>query len=569
MIIVLVASFLVTWLVLPVLHLAIGYRPHKHKPEQKEKKEKLKWLTNLFYKPIFALIFIVILIIGAWLVSGKLETGFLPDLDEGTIVLDYYSPPGTSLQETVVMLRQVEKIIINHPEVESYFRRTGVKMGFKTVPPNYGDYLIQLKENRKDKTVDVIDQIRKQIEATQPSLRVSFGQRISDLLGDLMRTPSPIEIKICSDDQQTLEGLANQAAGILNKVDGIADVENGLVIAGPSIVFIPNQELLAQYNISLTDFQTQLKAYTDGVLLGMNANVSELSPAQMAMAGGIQLGQIQEGEQMRRILMRFTNFYDNNLEKIKNTLIFMPDGTVKPLSFFAEAKIIAGETELKREDLKTDVVLTARLNNRDLGSAIREIQTRFKQELSLPHGYTVEYSGAYSEQQASFRELLIILIAACLLVFGVLMILFREWIIASLILFISMIGMAGCILGLYFTGIPLNVSSYTGIIMIVGIIAENAIFTVNQFFYNLKATGDPDYSIKNAIILRIRPNLMTAFGAILALLPLALGIGLGAQMQQPLAVVVISGFLVAIPLLLFVLPSFLRILYKRKNSIES
>lgn len=568
MIIVLVASFLVTWLVLPVLHLAIGYRPHKHK-HKPEPKEKLKWLTNLFYKPIFALIFIVILIIGAWLVSGKLETGFLPDLDEGTIVLDYYSPPGTSLQETDAMLRQVEKIIINHPEVESYSRRTGVKMGFKTCPPNYGDYLIQLKKSRKDKTVDVIDQIRKKIEATQPSLHVSFGQRIADLLGDLTSTPSPIEIKIFGDDQQTLEGLAKQASTILEKVNGIADIENGLVIAGPSIVFVPNQERLAQYNVSLTDFQTQLKIYTDGVLLGMNANEAEISPAQEAMAGGIQLGQIQEGEQMRKILMRFTNFNDNNLEKIRNRLIFMPDGTVKPLSFFADVKIIAGETELKREDLKTDVVLTARLNNRDLGSAIHEIQTRFKQELSLPNGYTIEYGGAYSEQQSSFRELLIILIAACLLVFGVLMILFREWIIASLILFISMIGMAGCILGLYFTGIPLNVSSYTGIIMIVGIIAENAIFTVNQFFYNLNATGDPDSSIKNAIILRIRPNLMTAFGAILALMPLALGIGLGAQMQQPLAVVVISGFLVAIPLLLFVLPSFLRILYKRKNSIES
>lgn len=561
-----VCSFLVTWLILPVLHLAIGYRAgKKSRPAHSPKDNNLRWLTVMFTRPIIAVCIIVGLFVSAYFVSGKLETGFLPDLDEGTIVLDYYMPEGTSLEETDKVMREVEVILMNHPDVESYSRRTGIRMAFRTVPPNFGDYSIQLKQDRKDNTVDVIDQLRKKIEATQPALKVSFGQRIADLLGDLMSTSSPIEIKIFGDDQKKLEFLALNAEKILNTVEGIEDINNGIVVAGPSIVFIPDQEKLAQYKIALTDFQSQLSVYTGGVVLGMNANMPTLSPAQAAMAGGLQIGQIQDGEQLRRILFRYKNFKDNSLEEIKSQLIFLPDGTTRPVSFFTDIQIIPGETELRRGNLKSNVILTARLNKRDLGSTISEIQNKFGSELSLPQGYTVSYGGAYSEQQASFRELLIILIFASILVFTVLMFLFKEWLISLLIIFISVMGIAGCLIALYITNIPLNVSSYTGIIMIVGIISENAIFTVNQFFFNMKFSGDVDQSINYAIALRIRPKLMTAIGAILALMPLALGIGLGAQMQQPLAVAVIGGFIAAMPLLLLVFPSFMRLIYKKKK----
>ncbi len=569
-----VCSFLVTWLILPVLHLIIGYKhvlkPKVSSPKRNAKrkikspKPKLWWLVWFFNKPFFALFFIAIISFFAYSASNNLETGFLPDLDEGTIVLDYYTPSGTSLEETDKILRGVEKIILAHPEVESYSRRTGTHMGFSVIPQNEGDYSIQLKKNHKDKTPVVIDDLRKQIEATTPALHISFGQRIADLLGDLMSTPNPIEIKIFGDNQAILEKLDHQAEEILSKIDGIADLETGLEPASPYIIFTPDQTKLAQYGISITDFQTQLTAYTEGVVLGQNANMPTLSPAQMGMIGGIQVGQIQDGEQMRRLIMRFINFQDNSLDKINKQLIFLPDGTTKPLSFFCITHVIGGEVQLKREDLKANVTLTARLNNRDLGSAIKEIQQQFKTQLPLPPGYTVAYGGAFSEQQKSFNELLLILIGACILVFVVLLFLFRAWLITFLILFISVLGITGCILGLYVVGIPLNVSSYTGIIMIVGIIAENAIFTVNQFFYNLKQTGNVDESINYAIALRIRPKLMTAIGAILALLPLALGIGLGAQMQQPLAVAVIGGFVVALPLLLLVLPSLMRLIYHKK-----
>ncbi|HWY12375.1 MAG TPA: efflux RND transporter permease subunit [Bacteroidia bacterium] len=559
-----ITSFLVTWLLLPVFHLIVGYKasfkPHHHDADLAVK--KLRWLTWFFKKPAIAFLFVLVLAWSAWSASGKLETGFLPDLDEGSIVLDYFSPPGTALEETDRLCREMEKIILKHPDVETYSRRTGTAMSFRSVQPTEGDYLIQLKKDRKKNTFEVISDLRNEIGASVPVMDISFGQRISDLLGDLMSTSKPIEIKIFGDDYAVLRKLSAKAEPIIQQIKGIADVNNGLITAGPSLIFIPNQEKLNQYKIALTDFQTQLSAYTGGVPLGMNANMPMPSPAQAAMTGGIQVGQLQDGEQMRRILMRFTNYENNDLENLKRKLIFLPDGTTRPLSFFCNITIIPGEVEQRREDLKSVIAVTARLDNRDLGSAIQEIQKKLKLELPLPHGYTIVYGGAYSEQQKSFAELLLILAMATLLVFAVLMFLFKEWLISILILFISVMGICGCIIALYLVGIPLNVSSYTGIIMIVGIIAENAIFTVNQFKANFKISGDVDQSINYAIALRIRPKLMTAIGAILALMPLAMGIGLGAQMQQPLAVAVIGGFMAGLPMLLLVFPSLMRVIYK-------
>lgn len=561
-----ITSFLVTWLLLPVLHLMIGYKASlkSHSHTESDSVNRLKWLTWSFNKPVIAILLVIGLATSAWWASGKLETGFLPELDEGTIVLDYISPAGTSLEETDAICKEIEKIIDKNPDVESYSRRTGIHMAFKSDPSNIGDYSIQLRQNRTKTTDEVINELRKEVEENVVAMEeISFGQRISDLLGDLMSTPQPIQIKIFGDDYKLLKVFAGRTDTLLQQIPGIADINNGLVTAGPSIIFVPNHEKLSLYKISLVDFQTQLTAYIAGVPLGLNANVAIPSPFQAAMTGGLQIGQLQDGEQMRRILLRFTNFKDNDLELLKRQLIFLSDGTTRPLSFFCDVKIIPGEIEYRREDLKSAVIVTARLENRDLGNAIKDIQKKLSAELPLPQGYTIAYGGAYAEQQQSFKELLIILAMATLLVFGVMMFLFKEWTISLLLLFVSVTAISGCIIALYVVGIPLNVSSYTGIIMIVGIIAENSIFTVNQFRQNMRVSGDVDQSINYAIALRIRPKLMTAIGAILALMPLALGIGLGAQMQQPLAVAVIGGFIAGLPLLLLVLPSFMRVLYKR------
>jgi len=564
-----ITSFLVTWLLLPVFHLIIGYRssakPHSHNAA--DSINRLSWLTWFFNKPLIAFLLIFGLAGGAWYASTQIETGFLPELDEGTIVLDYISPAGTSLEETDAICKEIERILITHHEIESYSRRTGIHMAFKSDPANIGDYSIQLRKDRTKTTDEVINELRTEILGKVVAMEeVSFGQRISDLLGDLMSTPQPIQIKIFGDDYEVLKRLSRKADTLLQQIPGIADINNGLVTAGPSIIFIPDQEKLSLYKITLSDFQMQLAAYTAGIPLGLNANVATPSPFQAAMTGGLQIGQIQDGEQMRRALLKFTNYKDNDLELLKRQFIFLPDGTTRPLSFFCNVKIIPGEIEFRREELKSNVIITTRLENIDLGTAIKSINKKFAENLPLPQGYTIVYGGAYAEQQQSFKELLMILAMATLFVFGVLMFLFKEWRISILILFISVMAISGCLLALYIVRIPLNVSSYTGIIMIVGIVAENAIFTVNQFRQNLKETNDVDQSINYAIALRIRPKLMTAIGAILALMPLALGIGLGAQMQQPLAVAVIGGFIAGLPLLLLVLPSFMRVLYWKRSA---
>lgn len=571
----LVASFLVTWLLLPVLHLMIGYKPKKQKASlqtasiEEDAIKKVHFLTVFYKKPWVAVIFTLLLIGGGWLASSQLQSGFLPDLDEGTIVLDYHSPSGTDIEETDRLCRQMEEIIMAHPDVATYSRRTALGMSFKTQPSNYGDYLIELKQNRKKSTPEVISDLRASLSNKVPTMTIDFGQRISDLLGDLMSTPKPIEIKLFGDNYTTLQQLASQTEQIMKQIPGVVDIDNGMVPAGSSLVFLPHQDRLSQFGISLSDFQQQLMAYCGGIPMCQPANVIEPDPSQAAMTGGLQIGSIQDGEQMRRILLRFTNFADNSPEKLKKQLIFLPDGTTRPVSFFADVQVVPGEIEQKREDLKSNITLTARLDNRDLGSAIRELQQAFKQKLSLPNGYTIEYGGAYSEQQQSFKELMTILCLATLLVFAVLMFLFRRWWISLAVLFISVIGICGSLLALWLTGVPLNVSSYTGIIMIVGIIAENSIFTVHQYNMNRKAGGTVSESVNYAIALRVRPKLMTAIGAILALLPLAFNLETGAQMQQPLAVAVIGGFLAALPLLLIVLPSLMMLIYRKEALVEN
>jgi CzcA family heavy metal efflux pump len=553
----LVCSFVATWIGIPALHLLFGYKPHQKKDiknhtEANPERQKLWWLVWFFKKPWYAIGFVVLLIASSALLINNLQTGFLPELDEGSIVLDYIAPTGTTLEASDAILREVDKVVLNHPDVETYMRRTGtnmisgISMASGITPPNYGDYLIQLKPGVKKKTEDVIAEIREKAVAVAPALEIEFGQRIADLLGDLIGRPQPIVIKIFGSDQKTLQDLAINVQENLKKIKGVADVMNGIIYDGPSITIVPNEVKLAQYKITPVDFQTQLKVYNEG----------------------FQVGQVQEGEQMLQIFLRNTKFVNNSIDLIKNQPIFSPNGTTRPLSFYTTVDLSQGDPELNRENLKSNIEVTARLDNRDMGSAINEIKQVISKNVLLPNGYYIEYGGTYAEQQSSFNELLLILITAIILVFTVLLFLFRKLGIALLIIFVSILGIGGCIWALFLTNIQLNVGSYTGIIMIVGIIAENAIFTVNQFLTTYETTGDVDKSINYAISLRIRPKLMTAIGAILALTPLALGIGVGAQMQQPLAVAVIGGFIFAMPLLLLVFPSLLRLMYKNTKTAK-
>ncbi|MHB1179418.1 MAG: efflux RND transporter permease subunit [Daejeonella sp.] len=548
MIITLVCSFFVTWIGLPVVYLLLTKNSGGHKNESKEtpvhKVKNQRWVSFFILKPWISMVAVLVLIVSIVLILPRLQTGFLPAMDEGSIVLDYNSPPGTSLEETDRMLREAEKIIVKVPDVEAYSRRTGTQMGFFITEPNRGDYLIQLKKNRKKTTEEVINELRQRIQASQPALTIDFGQVITDMLGDLMSSVQPVEIKIFGSDKQKLQQLSKQVAAIVTNIKGAADVFDGIVIAGPSINIKPNSEALAQYGLSPASFQTQFQTALQGNLGGEIFEKEQLSP-------------------IRIIYPESRKFGISNIGKIP---VFLPNGSIIPITQLAAVSVRSGEAEIERENLQSMGVVTARLDNRDLGSVIKDIQLNVGAKVHLPPGYHIQYGGAYAEQQQSFKELFIILITSSLLVFGVILFLFKEFKIAFLILLVAVLGISGSYLALFLTNTPLNVGSYTGLIMIVGIIGENAIFTYLQVKESLH-TKSVDEAIIFSISTRLRPKLMTALGAIIALLPLALGIGAGAQLHQPLAISVIGGFLVALPLLLIVLPSGFRLIHHSEINV--
>lgn len=544
MIITLVCSFFVTWIGLPVIYLLLT-RPKtadalKEKHEKAVKVKNQKWVTYFILRPWLSLLIAIGCIAVIVIIPPLLKTGFLPDMDEGSIVLDYNTPPGTSLEETDRILQQVEKIIVKEPDVEAYSRRTGTQMGFFITEPNTGDYLIQLKRDHKKTTEEVISDLRAKIASTQPELVIDFGQVITDMLGDLMESAQPIEIKVFGSDQAVLQKLSKQIAAAVSGVKGTADVFDGIVIAGPSISINPNYDALAQYNVTPLELQSQTQIALEGNVLGNMIEKQQLSPIRMVYPGNRSL----------------------NINDVKNMNIFLARGQMIPINQLATVSINSGEAEINRENLQSMGVITARMENTDLGTVMAGIKKNIHDKVALPQGYTVEYGGDYAQQQQTFKELLYILIAACSLVFGVILFLFKQFRIAFLILVVAILGTAGSLLALFLTSTPLNVGSYTGLIMIVGIIGENAIFTFLQFKQSA-LEGNVNDAITYSISTRLRPKLMTALGAIIALMPLALGIGAGAQLHQPLAIAVIGGFLVALPLLLIVLPSMLRILYRK------
>jgi len=542
MIITLVCSFFVTWIGLPVVYLLLtkdtsanSVKAVTHQVHQQN------WVYYFIKKPWISYLSMVVLAVIIFLILPGLETGFLPEMDEGSVVVDYNSPPGTSLAETDRMLREVEKLIVKIPEVQTYSRRTGTQMGFFITEPNTGDYLIQLKPDRKRSTDEVISDIRSKILASQPALKVDFGQVIGDMLGDLMSSTQPIEVKIFGNEQDKLKALSKQVAELVAKVTGTADVFNGIVNAGPSLNIQPDFALLAQYGITPGDFQFQVQNALQGNVIGNVYDQQQLTPIRMIYPGAKQFG----------------------ITDVSKLQLFLPGGGVVPIQNLAQVGIKAGDAEIKRENLQSIGVVTARLESRDLGSVMTDIQKVIGSKVNLPAGYHIEYGGAYAEQQQSFKELLTILVASSLLVFSVILFLFKDFRIAFIILTISLLGISGSYLALFLTHTPLNVGSYTGLIMIVGIIGENAIFTFLQFKESLQ-DKTVDEAIVYSISTRLRPKLMTALGAIIALMPLALGIGAGAQMHQPLAIAVIGGFTIALPLLLIILPSMVRRFYRVK-----
>ncbi|MBZ5499333.1 MAG: efflux RND transporter permease subunit [Acidobacteriia bacterium] len=483
------------------------------------------------------------IIIGSVILYYQLGSGFLPEMDEGAFVLDYVMPAGTSLQETDRVLRHIQDILKDTPEVESYSRRTGARLALAIAEPNTGDFLVKLRRDRKRSVEEVIGELRDKITSSEQAIEVEFPHILEDLVGDLAWSPQPIEIKVYHDDEAVYKEVAHRIEEWLPKVPGVVDVVNQTFVIGPA----------ANFRVDLQKAQ----------LAGFSVqNIADLEAA--ILDGAVASDMIKGGNRLVGIRVRYPEEYRSSIDKLKSLLITSPTGVTVPLSSVASVEMDQLQTEVHRDNLRNDAVVTARLENRDLGSAMKEIQQRLYKEISLPPGAEIEFGGLYKIQQESFLGLTQVLLTAILLIFVVLVFEFRSFSHPIAILAATILCGSGALLALFLTHTALNISSFMGAIMVVGIVQKNGILMLDSE----KHFAAQGYPLREAIFQagrrRLRPILMTALATIFGMLPLALGIGSGAEVLQPLAIAVIGGVSISMILSLLVTPVLFYLLKHRR-----
>src|SRR5205085_2591290 len=479
------------------------------------------------------LVIIACVLAGSYVLYRFLGSEFLPEFDESAFALDYCAPAGSSLTETDRILRHVEEMLKKTPEVESFSRRTGLELGLFTTEPNRGDFAVKLKPGHARATEEVMDDLRKQIESSEPALEIEFVAILPDMIGDLTSSPEPIEIKLFSEDTAALHEKAAEVEEAIKKVQGVVDTKSGVVVSGPAVTFDVDPRRAAQFGVTATDIANTVTT---------------------AMSGDASSSILQQG---RLITVRviFPAEVRTSLDRLRAIQVRSSTGALFRLEQVAEVDYDKGQTEIEREGLRQVVAVTARLTGTDLGSAISQIKARLAKDVKLPPGMTVEYGGLYGEQQSSFRELALSLFLAVVLVFITLLVEFRSFAHPVSIVAGAVLALGGVLLGLFVTRSTLNVVSLMGMIMVVGIVAKNGILMLDAVEEHL-AAGD---TLREALLRsgrrRFRPVLMTSLAAILGMLPLALAIGAGAELLQPLAIAVIGGLAVALLLSLVVTPT--------------
>ena len=473
---------------------------------------------------------IAVLAGGVW-IYASLPSEFLPPMDEGGFVIDYHTPWGTSLEETNRQLEVAEAILHDTPEVESYSRRTGARLALAIAEPNTGDFLVKLRRDRTRSTTDVIDRLRERFAQAVPGMEWEFPGILGDLIGDLTWSPDPIEVKLFSTDTAFLKRKGPEIRAILDEIPGVVDTFDGLVMAGPSLSAQVRHLDAQRYGLSAE----RIAASVNTALLGRTAS------------------SVLEGDRIVDIRVKLDPREVGRIESMKSLPLRSPDGRLVQLGQVADVVIRPGQLELRREDLRQNIAVTARLEGRDLGGAIRAIRKRLATDRSLAGG-TVEFGGLYLQQQESFRNLLLVLVTAILLVYIVLVIEFRGYRAPLAILGGSVLALFGTLLGLKITGASLNIVSFLGAIIGVGIVAKNGILMLDFVEHYLLAGATMRDALTRAGARRLRPVLMTSLAAALGMLPLAYGIGAGADMLEPLAIAVMGSLAISVMLSLIATP---------------
>ncbi|HEV2619950.1 MAG TPA: efflux RND transporter permease subunit [Acidobacteriaceae bacterium] len=498
-------------------------------------------------RPLWLGLICLLLVVGSFFAYRGLGSDLLPAMDEGGFILDYVMPAGSSLASTDRVLTHVESILKSAPEVEITSRRTGMQLGLAAVTEaNSGDISVKLKDKRSRDIDEVIADVRAQIRKTEPELDIEFTQVLQDVIGDLSNAPEPIQIKLFADDPALLTQLGPRVGREIANVAGVVDVENGIdnTISGPATNFQVDPELAARLGFTPTEVAEDATSILDGVTVN-----------DPLIANG----------RPYTIRVRLSDETRENLETIRNTVFNSSSGHTASLGSMTEITELPPQNEIRRENLQQLVVVTARLEGTDLGTAVKQVQARV-QAMHLPSSVRVEYGGTYQEQQKSFAELLRVLVLALMLVFGVLLTEFRNFAAPIAILASSVLSIGGVVGALLVTGTTFNVASFMGLIMVIGIVAKNGILLLDAD-ERFRAEG---YTARDSMVMaaqrRLRPILMTALAAVSGMLPLALALGAGSQMLQPLAIAVIGGLAISMLLSLIVTPVIYYLLTRKQAS---
>ncbi len=527
---------LAAWLLKPTGRAALNL----DEAEQAGEGRWMRWLAGRYERalgwclaqPRFIALLTVAILAGAGGLYWNLGSGFLPEMDEGAFVLDYRTPAGTSLLETDRLLRNIEKHLADTPEIESYSRRTGARLALAIAEPNTGDFLIKLKRDRHRSLDDVTSELREKITSTETAIEVEFPHILEDLVGDLAWAPQPIEIKITHKDEAIFKAVAKTVEEWLPKVSGVVDIVNQTIVIGPAINFRVDPEKAQRAGFSIADVANLEAAILDGQL------------ASTMIRGDRRIG----------IRVRYPAAQRKGVDQLQALLLTSPTGVTVPLASIAHVEMQEGQTEIHRENLRNLSAVTARLERRDLGSAMKEIQERLPKELKLPPGTDIEYGGLYQIQRESFLGLTQVLLMSIVLIFIILVFEFRSFAHPFAILLATLLCTFGSLLALHLTRQTLNISSFMGIIMVIGIVHKNGILMLDSE-QHFTAQG---LALRDAVFQagrrRLRPILMTALATVFGMLPLAMGVGSGAQLLQPLAIAVMGGVAVSMVLSLLITP---------------
>jgi CzcA family heavy metal efflux pump len=524
---------------------------HFIEPLYRVYEKALRWCLARSFLVAGLAVVSLLLTIAIYVFYTNQHKDYLPEMDEGGFVIDYLTPPGTSLNETNRLVGQIEDLVQVHktPEVASFSRRTGAEMGLFATEQNKGDVLVKLKppSQRSRDAEEVINGLRDQIGKTIPGVDVEFVQVLQDMIGDLEGTPEEIEVKIFGDDMTQLESLADEIGTKIQQIPGVVDYK-GLEKGNPEMIVQVDPVQAARLGLTVDQVTQQMQSGLRGV-----------SPTEF-----------RESDRTIPVRVRFPDSFRHDFASVQQFPILTPAKQIVPVSSIGHVSQVQGENALQRENQHLMAVLTARLNHTktSLGSAIPQVQKAIS-TVRFPIGYTYEIGGQYESQQNSFKNMLAVLGLALAAVFIVLVFQFRSFLPAVIILSAAPLSLLGVFAMLMFTGTALNISSFMGVILMVGLVVKNGIIL---FEYVHQLRDNQGLSLTEALVsagrIRMRPILMTTLCTLFGLLPLALGLGSGAELQKPLALAVIGGLTLSTFITLLVMPVFYDLLERRHDRRE-